>query len=344
MSERDVEVRLWTGLADRLPETWRVPVITVHPAGPTTRPSARVWKIALEDGRSLALKVAAPDAPVDREAKVLSYLREHNCPVPEVVAIAGDEPASWLALEWCGDSTLDDALQGALTADGRRLATDNRGLQLADAVACVERACAGLGQPSAAQIEALNRQATPWFEAAREGLSWLQERERSARDAHTFEEVVATARSQVASAGSLDYNACNVVTQEHRMFLLDFATFGYDWPARRFVQYGTATGAGLKRGTFASALSPEATDRFASHLSSTYGLDVQGFRWAIDAHEVLLLLIAAAQLSLVQAGRAHEVRSETWNNIEQRRSSLLALLRRPLIDDGPAARLRTLSF
>lgn len=337
MNDQVVDVRSWPGLLDRLPDTWRVPVAAVHPAGPTPRPSARVWKIILQDGRSLAVKVASTDAPVEGEAKVLSFLREHACPVPEVIAIAAGEPASWLALEWCGDSTLDDVLQQASTAD-------DQGLQLADAVACVERACAELGRASAVQVEALNQQATPWFEAAREGLVWLQERALSANIGRAFEETVAIARSPVPTAGSLDYNARNVVVQETSVTLLDFATFGYDWPARRFVQYGTAAGAGLEQGTFASALSPEATDRFASHLSNIYGLDVQGFRWAIDAHEVLLLLIAAAQLCLVQTGRAHAARTATWKNVTQRRSSLLTLLARPLVDDGPAAQLRAQLF
>ena len=61
---------------------------------------------------------------------------------------------------------------------------------------------------------------------------------------------------------------------------------------------------------------------------------------AVDAHEVLLLLLAAVGLQAVETGTAHPERSRAWGDVAGRREALLALLRRPLSDAGPGAEVR----
>ncbi|HEX2184559.1 MAG TPA: hypothetical protein VHN78_03520, partial [Chloroflexota bacterium] len=93
----------WPAIAPHLPAPWQETPLAAAPAGPPTRRSARVWKVTFPGGRALALKLAAPGAPVDGEGRVLSWLRHQGAPVPAVVAIAPQTPAPWLALEWCGE-------------------------------------------------------------------------------------------------------------------------------------------------------------------------------------------------------------------------------------------------
>ena len=61
---------------------------------------------------------------------------------------------------------------------------------------------------------------------------------------------------------------------------------------------------------------------------------------AVDAHEVLLLLLAAVGLRAVEAGTAHPERARAWSDVQGRREALLALLRRPLSGEGPGAGVR----
>jgi hypothetical protein len=109
--------------------------------------------------------------------------------------------------------------------------------------------------------------------------------------------------------------------------LLDFAATGFDWDERRLAQYALSAGAGVAGGEFRSAVGSTPFDG---------SWDAEG----VDAHEALLLLIAAEQLRQVERGVAHAERGRRWSNVAQRKASLMRLLARPLAPSGPAARLR----
>jgi hypothetical protein len=148
-------------------------------------------------------------------------------------------------------------------------------------------------------------------------------------------------------AGSLDYNARNVVLWEATggpagasLAIVDFAASGVDWPARRLVQYGTATGAGVPGGTFRTVIGPGAVAAYAAAVAPLWEQQAAAVAQAVDAHDVLLLLTAAAGLASVAAGTAHPERAGAWADGEGRRRALLALLRRALLPSGPAEALR----
>lgn len=345
-------------------------LLLAQPAGPVARPSARVWKLRFAGDLTLALKLAAPNAPLDAEQRTLAWLAGQGAPVPAVLATDPAQPSTWMALEWCGDDTLDDALQrtDVLPPDVRRAAevpearaagrdeVTRLGGALAAAVAAVERAFA----PATARLRAdpaswlprcraLQAQTEPWAAGAVQGLTWLTGAPPSQSLAEALNVAVALAMNTPPSAGSLDYNARNAVLnsvagETPRLTLLDFSATGVDWPARRFVQYGTATGSGRRSGNFVSAIQRESTLAYAEAVAPTWGTDAPAVQQTVDAHDLLLLLTAAQTLRAIATGKAHPERARAWTGIgtdlSARRARLLSLLRRPLAPDGPAESVR----
>lgn len=337
-----------------------------QPAGPAVRPSARVWKLRFAGGLTLALKLAAPNAPVEAEGRILTWLAGQGAPVPAVLATDPAQPPTWIALEWCGDDTLDDVLQreDVLPPDVRRLAeapgvlaggrdeVTPLGVALAVAVAAVERAFA----PATARLQAdpdswlprcraLQAQTEPWAAGAAQGLAWLTGEPLSPSLTAALQSATALAMNAPPSAGCLDYNARNVVVDgvaggTPRLALLDFSATGVDWPARRFVQYGTATGAGRRGGNFVSAIQPASTRAYAEAVAALWEADAPAVALTVDAHHLLLLLTAAQSLRAIASGAAHPERTRAWTDTAARRERLLTLLRRPLAPDGPAERVR----
>ena len=276
------------------------------------RVTARVTRVTLPDGREAAVKRAAPNAPVDREAAVVRFLHARGCAVPAVIAASDAE----LVTEWCGERTLDDALQDGQPASGAALI---------DAVLGVGRALSELAPTLVTARDALVAQWEPWLAAITGALEWLT----GLAAEELIAEVVERAITCEPEAGSLDYTARNVLVDStgERVWLIDFAATGFDWTERRLAQYALAAGAGRPDGLFLSALNAAAVSR----LTDPTGL---------DAHEVGLLLTAAEHLRQVDAGEASAARARAWSNVSARRASLLALLRRPLAESGPAERLR----
>jgi hypothetical protein len=224
------------------------------------------------------------------------------------------------------------------------------------------------------QVAALRAQAAPWLAAAPRALGWLLQGHTGGgavlpggaegEVAGALRRTVELALRGEPDVGSLDYNARNVVLDEARgrVTLVDFAATGVDWPERRLVQYATATGGGAPRGaassagagaevagapsraeqggTFRSALTAEVVQDYAALVAPRRGTDREAVVAAVDAHEVLLLLLAAVGLQAVEAGAAHPERARAWRDVRGRREALLALLRRPLGGEGPGAEVR----
>ena len=278
----------------------------------TERITARVTRVTLPDGRTAAVKRAAPNAPVDQEAAVLRFLHARGCAVPEVISASSEE----LVTEWCGQHTLDDAMQTGLPVSGAALS---------EAVCGVGHALAAVAPTPSSAHDALRAQLAPWLASLPAAQRWLS----GASDARLLAAVVQRALECPPEAGSLDYTARNVLVSAAggRVWLIDFAATGFDWTERRLAQYALSAGAGRPHGVFHSAL--DAT--VCGALDDQTG---------IDAHEVVLLLTAAEHLRQVETGDAHDERSRAWGNVAERKASLFELLRRPLAGSGPAAELR----
>jgi hypothetical protein len=331
---------VWPSVVAALPPAWRAGLKDARQVSP------RVWRIELSAGRVLALKLAAERAPLDVEVQALHWLGRHRCSVPAVLAVSSERPPQWVALEWCGDQTLDVAAQGAGAARRARL-----GRELALALAEIEGAFAPFtarAQADAArwqaQIQALRAQAAPWLAQAPATLAWLLGRDVPRKVGSSLRLAGEVALHAPAAAGSLDYSASNVVVGRGRLVVVDFAAIGVDWPARRFVQYGTATGAAAReppRGTFATVITPEAVCAYAARAAALQGATVEAVQEMVDAHDLLLLLAAGEHLRLIQAGRAEAERALAWANVPERRQALLALIQRPLVRHGPAAAVRS---
>lgn len=325
----------WADVERALPAGWRSPATAASPVTP------RVWKVTLAGGRALAIKLAVLAAPVDRETQVLRFLKRRGCPVPAVAAAAAG-PNGWLCTVWCGDVTMDDWLQPR--AGPQPL--DAAGNALGGAVLDVEEALLAVTpvSPAVATREALREHGAAWMRSHGAALRWLFDGAAPARAEEALAEVSTRAFTGVPAPGSLDYNARNVVLDAHsappRVTLVDFAATGFDWSERRLVQYGLAAGSREPRGTFASVITPAVVWSFAERAARTRRDSPAHVAEQVDAHDVLLLLTAAAQLALVEAGRAEGDRARSWSNVAERKERLLALLRRPLAGAGPAERLR----
>lgn len=308
----------WPEVVRALPAGWQRGVEKVTPV------SARVWRIQLVGGSTLALKVGAARQPAPAEAGLLALLTRRGCPTPRVLASGGRDPG-WLATEWCGDPTLDD-----VAPDGQAWAG-----ALVDAVIAVERALAPLGEAGDRHRAFLREAALPWVTAAPVALEWLVERRLLPDELAALEQACALALDSRPGLGSLDYNARNVVIGHLGLRLIDFPSVGFDWTERRLCQYGTAT-----RSRFACVLDVRAVARFARAMAPESLASQESVAQRVDAHAVLLLATAAAQLRLVAKGQAHSSRQEAWKDVEDRREQLRAMLRLPLAMTGPAAALR----
>jgi len=331
---------LWPEVEALLPPARRAPLARAEPV------SGRVWRAALANGTVLALKLAAGNEESARalamEAQALEWLARRGCPVPEVVARPAETPPRWLALSWHGDQTLEVLLATASPPQRARL-----GRLLAEAVASVEAAfqpltAAERDNPPAweARVRALRAQAAPWIAAAPEALAWLVEHPLDRRTRERLEQALALAFGAEPSIAGLDYNAQNVVFDGERLALLDFSAVGIDWPERRFVQYGTATGAASDGGGFVTVITPSSVRHYAALIAPQRSLDAAKVEQLVDAHDLWLLLIAAQQLRAVAEGSAVAARARAWRNVPQRRRQLLRLLRRRLIHHGPAETVR----
>ena len=249
---------------------------------------------------------------MEREGSILRFLRARGCAVPEVISVSKDE----LITEWVGVGTLDDALQSGQTVSGAALV---------EAVMQVSRALSRVAPIPPVTGDALAAQLRPWAQALPGALEWLA----GHRHERLVQKTVERAMACEPAAGSLDHNARNVLVDEsgERVWLIDFAATGFDWSERRLAQYALSAGASREHGHFLSAL--DAASCSALHDPS-----------GVDAHELVLLLTAAEHLRQVQAGTAHAERTRAWQNVSERMVSLLTLMRRPLAETGPAARLR----
>jgi hypothetical protein len=304
--------------------------------------SARVWRIDLSNQQRVALKVATADAPLRREIATLRWLGQQGCAVPALLAVDEDAEPSWLALEWSGSKTLDQALQQAPPARHTRL-----GRRLAGALAAVEAAFTPMTAQARAdrdrwhaQTSALRDLAAPWVEAAPLALAWLLGRELRASEDRMLRAVADAALGSEPEVGSLDYHAGNVMIDGERLTFVDWPAIGVDWPERRLVQYGTATGTGLPTGNFATAIDLAAVREYACLVAERRGTTAKEVAQAVDAHDILLHLTAAASLKMVAEGTAHAERRAAWANVEARRVRLLQQLQRRLADDGPAEAFR----
>ena len=319
-----------------------------------TELSAGVWRVDLNGGRRVVAK-RQPFAGLTRgraddllavEQRVLTLLKERNCPVPQVV---GADPAAGLIFfEHLGDETLDDAVRSAGPDRLQRLRERlvSGFLRLEQAFADCRRELEQHVSPAASRdrLPAALDQAR---DGARDGLQGLLRRCGRASGADLLEleerldELCSRLAGEEASFGSTDYNARNVVVEpgSDAVSFIEFAKIGWDWPERRLVQYATGLGAGAEGG-FAGLLDRTAAGQYASSAPGDRAR--RGF--ALDGHHLLFHLNAAARLcgALDRPGlEPNRALLKAWRQPDLRLRQLCDAISFPLGDDSLATGFRS---
>jgi hypothetical protein len=336
--ENDPVDRVRAGAVAGAARALRSPVTSVATVGNGSR---RVARVTLADGRVVAIKHFSTDAPAQtnaaRVAATLRFLRDRGAHVPEPLAWGEDSECGWLAMEWVGDQSIDEALQNPNEHQPR--AVEELGMGLIEAVATVEAAFAPLtnaGPPRDA-VAMARQLLSPWIDEASSAIAWLVPTGDSLPSEIGFAQVGAAALASPLSVGPLDYHAGNAIVGRNgtRTTIIDLDHVGWDWPARRVAQYAFATGSGQAGGTFRSALVvPTVLDAAAGSLSLVHGGDVSAWRAEIRAHAIILVATAAWHLRQVLGGSAHPARAAAWHSVDERRASLRVLADQ-LLEDGP---------
>ena len=316
-----------------------------------TELAAGVWRVDLDGGRRVVAK-RQPFAGLTRgraddllavEQRVLTLLKERNCPVPQVV---GADPAAGLIFfEHLGEETLDDACRSAGPDRLARL----RG-RLVSGFLRIEQAFADCRRELAPHVSpAASRQRLPAAlsqarDGARDGMHRLLHRCGQA-PGPALEELLGELCERLAgeepSLGSTDYNARNVVVDRgsDAVGFIEFAKIGWDWPERRLVQYATGLGAGAEGG-FAGLLDRTAAGQYASSAPGDRAR--RGF--ALDGHHLLFHLNAAARLcgALDRPGlEPNRTLLKVWRQPRLRLRQLCEAISFPLGDDSLATGFRS---
>ena len=313
----------------------------------STELAAGVWRLDLDGGRRVVAK-RQPFAGLTRgraddllavEQRVLSLLRERNCPVPRV--LGADPSADLVFFEHVGDETLDDAARNS-GPERRQLLRErlvSGFLQLEQAFAD----CRGELEPHvspAASRDRLPAVLDQVRKGARNGLEGLLRRcgKATGPALREFEEPIDELCARLAdeegeSLGSTDYNARNVVVDSGSgaVSFIEFAKIGWDWPERRLVQYATGLGAGAEGG-FAGLLDRAAAGQYARSAPGNRARRA----FALDGHHLLFHLNAAARLcgALDRPGREpHRALLKAWRQSDLRLRQLCAAVAAPLGDD-----------
>ena len=311
-----------------------------------TELAAGVWRLDLDGGRRVVAK-RQPFAGLTRgraddvlavEQRVLSLLREWNCPVPQVV---GTDPSEGLIFfEHVGDKTLDDAARSSGPDRLQRLRE-----RLVSGFLRLEQAfahCLGELEPHVSPAASRDRLPAALDQAragARNGLHGLLGRcgRGHGRSLRELEELIDELCSRLAgeepSLGSTDYNARNVVVDpgSGAVSFIEFAKIGWDWPERRLVQYATGLGAGAEGG-FAGLLDSAAAGQYSCSAPG----DRARRAFALDGHHLLFHLNAAARLcgALDRPGHeSHRALLKAWRQPDLRLRQLCAAVSTPLGGD-----------
>lgn len=213
--------------------------------------SPEVYRVRLNDGGRLVAKqqlygLLTRDEPYDLlavEVDALRHLRRQGAPVP--VVFGTDPGAQLILLEDAGPRTLLDVLAPSL-ADARRRHLARRVL---DGLERIEAGLAGnswarRAAPGASRQDLL-RVWEPVADAAVDGLRALWNLRLHAGPSAGLERQVRQLCQRLAdrppTLGPTDYQPGNVVLDARatRVTFLELSKVGWDWTARRAVQYTT---------------------------------------------------------------------------------------------------------
>jgi hypothetical protein len=241
------------------------------------------------------------------EQAVTGILRTAGCSVPDVLAV--DHNTGIVILEDVGVTTLDDSVQTSSPAERFRLATS-----AIDAFVRIQHTFVNQkGLTHNLVAPGGNRKSV---KDAFEGLTDLLGPEQlrplvsgSVTDSEL--DGVATLVHRLSEKtlvlGPTDYNARNIVlSDEARVWFLEWSKVGFDWPERRAVQYLTSLGAGRPGSRPRSLIDRWTADRYAG--SATWTDRVRAAS-DLDAHHLIFHILLALRWTASGADLPRGVRN-----------------------------------
>ena len=310
-------------------------------------------------GRSFLLKqhlITQPVAesiftPLQTEIAVLLRLHQVRCPVPELHWWS--EPAGYMLMEWCGDTTLDDLAQET-SIDELKLIVQS-----------TVRAFCQLEEGFAETAHALNPYIYPLDYSAflhdmmgtlldqgrktLDYLAWMRGKpmpsDQAARLDTIWEEMSNRLHRVTPALGTLDYNARNIVVDGNTSTFIDFGSIGWDWSERRLVQSLNSLGTNRANGKFVSLLDQEIVKEYARQVTKhREGCSEAEIATQVDYHQLLFYLSIVHRLlqSTAQPEAAEsEATLKAWGDPKARfRHALTLLTDSHLSEDSDIARIQ----
>ena len=295
----------------------------------------RVWKVQLADSFPSRSKFSilkqyssSHTLAYQTEKTVFSTFSsqtDHNPPVPDLVRYSDSEHL--LLMSWCGNQTLED-----LARNQQSVAKSNRIVsEILSAYSRLELAFSSINVAAT-----VNNTLFDFEKTSQTGFRifnlLLTKRVQPSVLAGRWEELMKVLQQAPMTFGPLDYQAKNIVLNNQlKPYFIDFESVGWDWPARRLVQYLTSLGAGHSDGQFFSLLNRKVL------AESTDKNTLRQF----DGHIILFYLIMIDRIvravARPESGFAQILMNE-WGNLRNRYYQALNQLRTIVLSDWAVTR------
>ncbi len=144
---------------------------------------------------------------------------------------------------------------------------------------------------------------------------------------------------------SLDYQARNIVIDAGLPSFIDFASIGWDWQERRFVQYFNSLGAYQDEANFVSLLNRELVETYAVWVvQHRENFSVSDVAARVDGHHLLFYLSVVHKILEATArpeSKENQILVEAWGDLHKRYQQAISLIiNTELSDDIEINRIR----
>ena len=313
-----------------------------------------LWRVIV-DGQSYLLKqhyITRPIGdsaftPFEVESFALSTLREAGCRVPQIVWQSKRDFC--LLLEWCGESTLDDAAQTTPLGSLKETIIGALG-----EFCQIEKSFADRHADFAPYVYPLDyptylRQAMgDMLDRGRKTmgyLAWSCGESLSSDFDELWSDFSQALQKNSVTLGVLDYNARNIVIDAGESTFVDFGSVGWDWSERRIVQFFNSLGANREGGNYLNLLNRDSIRAYASQaITYRSGSSEEDIFTQLDCHNILFYLAVVHRLLEAIAQPTKERNRallKAWGDTEARLSRALEILvNSELSDDSTARQIR----
>jgi hypothetical protein len=201
----------------------------------------------------------------------------------------------------------------------------------------------------------LNQQLREHMSMAKESIGELARQHNIVKPSwqRNFDELLAELQLRMSrypmAPGVLDYNSRNIIieveAESESIYFIDFSRIGFDWSARRLVQYSTSIGANRNSGSFISILNPKIIKKYAEYMEKNGAnrLPASETMAQVEHHHILFFLTAISKIvaSLKNPGyEPNRLLLKAWGEPSHRLKSAFRELLKPLGEDELAKRLR----